>query len=68
MPAVLGVPQGSVLGPSLFMLYTHDMWFGIENMFVAYADDVTLLTVVPSPDMGSVISDSLIRNLAKISE
>ena len=44
------------------------MWFGLENMFVPYADDATLLAVVPSPDMRSVISDSLNRDLAKIRE
>ena len=44
------------------------MWFVLKNMLVAYADDATLLVVVPSPDMRSVISDSLNRDLAKISE
>ena len=57
-----------MLGPLLFILYTHDMWFGLENMLVAYADDAPLLAVVPSSDKRSVISNSLNRDLAKISE
>ena len=63
---ISGVPQGSVLGPVLFILFTHDMWFGLENRLIAYADDATLLAPVPSPDLRVQVSESLNRDLARI--
>ena len=38
-----GVPQGSVLRPLLFVIYTSDMWQSLENKLIAYFDDATLL-------------------------
>ena len=64
---VSGVVQGSVLGPLFFILYTHDMWFGLQNMIVSYADDATLLARIPSPNMRSDVTESLNRDLSKIS-
>ena len=61
------MPQGSVLVPLLFILYTYDMWFGLENMLVSYADDATLLAGIPSPNMRSDVTEYLNRDLSKIS-
>ena len=42
------------------------MWFGLENLLVAYADDATLIAVVPSPNMRCAVAESLNRDLARI--
>ena len=49
IPIISGVPQGSVLGPLLFILYTSEMIEYFENKLFAYADDSTLLAVVRKP-------------------
>ena len=47
---VSGVPLGIVLGPLLFIIYTHSMWSSLENDLVAYADNAIVIAVVPSPN------------------
>ena len=65
-PVVSGVPQGSVLGPLLFILFTADMWNGLENKVVAYADDTSLYAEIKSPAERVSVADSLNRDLRKI--
>ena len=47
---VSGVPQGNVLGPQLFLLYTAELFSILENKLYGYTDDSTLVAVIPSPD------------------
>ena len=46
---VSGVQLGSVFCPLLFLLYASDLFSILENTMIGYADDSTLIAVVPSP-------------------
>ena len=62
-----GVPQGSVFGTLLFLLYTSEIFSILENKLIGYADDFTLIAV-PSPGVTVTVAESLSRGLVKISE
>ena len=61
-----GVPQSSVLGELLFLLYTSRSFSILVNKLIGYADDSTLMTVVPSPDVR--VAESLLRDPGRVSE
>ena len=65
---VSGVPQGSVLGPLLFLLYTSELFSIMENKLICYADDSTLIAVVPSPGLRVAVAESLTRDLVKVNK
>ena len=65
---VSGVPQVSVLGPLLFLLYTSLLFYTLENKLIGYDEDSTLMPVVPSLGVRVTIAESLIRNIGRVSE
>ena len=64
---VSGVPQDSVLGLLLFLPYTSEHFSILENKLIGYADDSTLIAVVPSPGLRVGVAESLSRDLIKVS-
>ena len=60
MNITCGVPQGSILGPLLFLCYVNDMILSVNCKLMLYADDCVLLVSGRDPN---VISDTLSKNL-----
>ena len=62
------MPQGSVSGQLLFLLYTLELFSILENKLICYADNSTLISVVPSPGVRVAVAESLICDFGRVSE
>ena len=60
MPITCGVPQGSILGPILFLCYVNDMPISVTCKLLLYADDSALMIAGSDP---KIIAETLSNEL-----
>ena len=65
---VIGGPQGSVLFLPLFLLYSSELFSILENKLIGYADDSTLMAVVPSTGIIVTVAEFPTRDLGRVCE
>ena len=65
-PVLSGVPQGSVLGPALFLMFVADVTHIIQNFISLYADDSKLFSYILETDSAQHSHESLQDDLNQL--
>jgi len=56
---ISGVPQGSVLGPLLFLIYINDLDEGIKSLILKFADDTKIFRKIVSDEDSRQLQNDL---------
>ena len=60
-----GVPQGSILGPLLFLVFVNDIVDSIDSKIFVYADDTSIMRPIKDPEYDFQILNSDLHTLSK---